>query len=56
MPRARDPNRNRAFEIYQNADGNIDLVDIAGQLNLSAGTIRGWKSKDQWDAKMNGTL
>lgn len=34
----------------------IDLVEIASQLNLSPGTIRGWKSKDKWDSKLNGAL
>ena len=56
MPRARDPNRNKAYEIYKNNKGNIDLVEIASQLNISAGTVRGWKSKDHWDAQLNGTL
>lgn len=56
MPRARDPNRERAFEIYKESAGRIDLVEIASQLNLSPGTIRGWKSKDKWDSKLNGTF
>ena len=56
MPRARDPNRNKAFEIYKQHDGKIDLVEIASQLNLSPGTIRGWKSKDKWESILNGTL
>ena len=41
MPRARDPNRDRAFEIFWENGGNIDLVEIASQLNLSPGTVRG---------------
>ena len=56
MPRARDPNRDKAFELYKKHKGNIDLVEIASQLNVSSGTVRGWKSKDSWDDKMNGTL
>ena len=56
MPRARDPNRDRAFEIYKKHNGEIDLVDIASQLNIFSGTIRGWKSKDRWAEKMNGTF
>lgn len=56
MPRARDPNRNKAFQIYMDAGGKIDLVEIASQLNLSAGTVRGWKSKDRWEEQLNGTL
>lgn len=56
MARARDPNRNKAFEIYKKYGGKIDLVEIASQLNISPGTIRGWKSKDSWDTQLNGTL
>lgn len=56
MPRARDPNRNKAFQIYMDAGGKIDLVEIASQLNISAGTVRGWKSKDRWEEQLNGTL
>lgn len=56
MGRARDPNRNKAFEIYKEQDGKIDLAEIASQLNISPGTVRGWKSKDSWDKKLNGTF
>ena len=56
MGRARDPNRNKAFEIYKKHNGKIDLAEIASQLNISPGTVRGWKSKDSWDKKMNGTF
>lgn len=56
MPRARDPNRDKAFEIYKKHNGEIDLVEIASQLNTSPGTVRGWKSKDKWIEKMNGTF
>lgn len=56
MPRARNPNRDKAFEIYKSHNGDIDLVEIANQLSLSPGTVRGWKSKDQWEQKLNGTF
>lgn len=56
MARARDPNRNKAFEIYKEHNGNIDLVEIASQLNISPGTVRGWKSKDSWNDKLNETF
>lgn len=56
LPRQRSPNRDRAFEIYQQNGGSIDLVEIAEQLDLPAGTIRGWKNKDDWDKRLNGTL
>jgi phage terminase small subunit len=56
MPRARDPNRDKAFEIWKQHKGEIKLKDIAAQLEVSEGTIRGWKTKDKWDGKSNGTL
>lgn len=56
MPRKADPERIRAFEIYREHQGNIDLVEIAKKLGRPSGTIRGWKNKDQWDEKLFGTL
>ena len=59
MPRIRDPNRDKSFEIYKANNGNIDLVEIASQLNVPPGTIRGWKAKDHWEQQLNelnGTL
>ncbi|WP_407314644.1 phage terminase small subunit-related protein [Desulfosporosinus sp. SB140] len=32
------------------------MVEIASQLNLPSGTIRGWKNKDKWDEQLNGTF
>ena len=55
MPKARNPNREKAFEIYKKHKGEIDLVEIASQLNLAAGTVRGWKN--EWNApKKYGTF
>ena len=56
MGRARDPNRDKAFEIYSEHNGNIELIEIAERLGVSAGTVRGWKSKDKWEPKIKGTL
>ena len=56
MGRARDPNRDKAFEIYSENNGNIELIEIAERLGVSAGTVRGWKSKDKWEPKIKGTL
>lgn len=56
MPRIRDPNRDKAYKIYKSYGGNIDLVEIANQLSVPAGTVRGWKAKDKWNDKMNGTF
>ena len=56
MGRARDPNRDKAFEIYSENNGNIELIEIAERLGVSAGTVRGWKSKDKWEPKTKGTF
>lgn len=56
MARVRSPNRDKAFEIYKDYGGNIDLVEIANILNISAGTVRGWKNKDAWEEKLDGTF
>lgn len=56
MGRARDPNRDKAFEIYSEHNGNIELIEIAERLGVSSGTVRGWKSKDKWEPKIKGTL
>ncbi|WGZ48095.1 terminase small subunit [Clostridium botulinum] len=56
MSRVRSPDRDRAFEIYKEHKGNIDLVKIAEILDIPAGTIRGWKNKDKWEYKLNGTF
>lgn len=56
MPRIRDPNRDKAFKIYKKHNGNIDLVEIASQLNVPPGTVRGWKAKDKWEHQLNGAF
>ncbi|MDT8715452.1 terminase [Clostridium sp. 19966] len=56
MARVRSPNREKAEQMYIEANGNIVLKAIADSLGVPEGTIRGWKNKDQWDIKMNGTL
>lgn len=56
MARVRSPNRDKAFDIYKDHNGNIDLVEIANILNISSGTVRGWKNKDDWEEKINGTF
>lgn len=53
MGRRRDPKRDKAFELWRKHNGDIPLVDIANQLQVSEGTVRGWKSKDEWN---NGTV
>jgi phage terminase small subunit len=54
MARARDPNRDKAFEMWKQSNGTMKLKDIADQLGISEGTVRGWKNKDGWER--NGAL
>ncbi|MFI8714449.1 phage terminase small subunit-related protein [Brevibacillus brevis] len=56
MARARDPNRDKAFELWKKAGGNLKLKDLAEKLGVSEGTVRGWKNKDRWDDQLNGTF
>lgn len=49
MPRARDPNRDKAFEIWKKKKGEIKLKDIAAELGVSDTQIRKWKSQDKWE-------
>lgn len=56
MPRARDPNRGRAFEIWEEHNGEITNRKLAEMLDVSEKTLSGWKSKDKWNQKTNGVL
>ncbi len=56
MATKRNPNRKKAFEVYKEYSGDISLVEILRQLKIPPGTIRGWKSKDKWEQKLNGTF
>lgn len=56
MARARSPNRDKAFEIYKNHDGDIRLIDIAKELDIKDSQVRKWKSQDNWDEKLKGAL
>lgn len=56
MPKERDPRRKEAFELYSQSKGSAKLKDIAEQLGVAEGTVRGWKNKDSWEAKLNGTF
>lgn len=57
MPRARSPNREKAFELWAKSDGKRQLKDIAAELGVSDVQVRKWKNQDGWDAKRGkGTL
>jgi phage terminase small subunit len=52
----RNPDRIKAEKIYLEHKGNIELIKIAEMLGRPPGTIRGWKNKDNWDDKLDGTF
>ena len=56
MARVRSQNRDKAFEIYKEYNGNIANREIAKILDISEKTISGWKAKDKWNEKLNGVL
>ncbi len=58
MARARDPNRDKAYEIYKEHNGDITNRAIAEMLGVPEKTIGSWKSKskDNWNEKLNGVL
>ncbi|WP_311080947.1 phage terminase small subunit-related protein [Paenibacillus polymyxa] len=49
MARARDPNRDRALEIWREHDGNITNRQIAELLGVDEKKISVWKQRDQWN-------
>lgn len=55
MVKARSPNREKAYELYKNSNGEILLKDIASELGVSESTVRAWKSRDKWNEKMGAT-
>ena len=49
MPRPRNPNRERAKQIWLDSGGQIALKDIASQLDVSDSLVRNWKATDKWE-------
>lgn len=51
MPRARSPDRQRAFDLWIESKGQRELKDIAAELGVSPEQVRKWKHADDWDGK-----
>lgn len=49
MPRARNPNRDKAYQIYKEHGGAITNRDIAALLNEEEKVVAVWKSRDKWN-------
>ena len=56
MPKARNPNRDKAYELWAASNFKIKLKDIAAQLNETENKVRKWKCVDKWEEKANGTF
>lgn len=56
MARKRDPKRDQAFELWKASNGQKDLIEIAAELGVPDGTVRGWKNKDKWEQKLSGAF
>lgn len=55
MARARNPNRDKAFQLWKESEGSRLLKDIAEELGVTANTIRKWKANDKWDEEFKGS-
>lgn len=51
MPRARNPARDTAWEMWLASGKTAKLRDIAKELGVPEKTVSAWKSKDKWDKK-----
>ena len=49
MPRARNPMRERAREVWLASGKTAKLKDIAHQLGVPESRVRKWKCEDKWD-------
>lgn len=49
MPRARSPNRDKAFQLWIESKGQKSLQDIAAELGVKPEQVRSWKHADKWD-------
>ncbi|HHL3303630.1 TPA: phage terminase small subunit [Bacillus cereus] len=61
MARQRSPDRNKAYEIFKEHNGDITNRKIAELLSTSERTVNektvgGWKTKDKWMQQLNGVL
>ncbi len=52
MSRIRNPNRDKAFEIYKSHKGEISPKQISEILNENVNNIRNWKKTDKWNEKL----
>ncbi len=51
MPKARSPERDKAYQLWKDSGGKKTLRIIAEELGIPEKSVSGWKAKDQWDKK-----
>jgi len=56
LPRTRSPNRDKAYQLWQESGRSLLLKDIAAQLGVSESQIRKWKNQDKWEQSEIVTL
>lgn len=56
MPRARNPNRDKAKELWLASGKTRLLKDIAAELGMPENRIRKWKSEDKWDSEKGSEI
>lgn len=56
MPKAKNPDCEKAKKLFVESEGMLTLKDIAEQLNVSEGTVRSWKNRYKWEQKKSETL
>lgn len=49
MVRKRDPNRDKAYELYKRHNGDITNRAIAEQLGINEKKVAVWKQRDKWN-------
>lgn len=52
MARSRNPNRDKAYEIYKDHNGEISPKKISELIGENVSNIRNWKSSDKWDEQL----
>lgn len=49
MPRARSPNRDKAFELWLESGKSRTIKNISEELGVSENQVRKWKNQDNWE-------
>ncbi|TWH48542.1 phage terminase small subunit-related protein [Sporomusa sp. KB1] len=50
--RPRNPDRDKAFQIWSDSGGTAKLKDIANEIGVPDSRIRKWKTEDNWDERI----